>query len=168
MRLAQRLSARGLWPVLSLGLLVQAAFVVTPAVLIYPFRRQTPFAVALSYELRGLAPVVTLCALILVIPAAVALASRLRPRWRFAPMMLLVLGIGWAWLARQNHFEWMFEPIANPAYAKAGEAAAFVAETDMVIAVEIAGDAVAYPVRQMAYHHLVNDTVGGVPVVSTY
>jgi hypothetical protein len=38
----------------------------------------------------------------------------------------------------------------------------------MVIAVEIAGDAVAYPVRQMAYHHLVNDVVGGRPVVSTY
>jgi hypothetical protein len=30
------------------------------------------------------------------------------------------------------------------------------------------GDAVAYPVRQMAYHHLLNDAVGGVPVVSTY
>jgi hypothetical protein len=27
---------------------------------------------------------------------------------------------------------------------------------------------VAWPVRQMAYHHLVQDTVGGVPVVSTY
>jgi uncharacterized protein DUF3179 len=34
--------------------------------------------------------------------------------------------------------------------------------------VEIAGDAVAWPVRQMAYHHIVQDEVGGVPVVSTY
>jgi len=25
-----------------------------------------------------------------------------------------------------------------------------------------------WPVRQMAYHHLVEDTVGGVPLVSTY
>ena len=33
----------------------------------------------------------------------------------------------------------------------------------MVIAVELRGDAVAYPVRQMAYHHVVNDQVGGVP-----
>jgi len=27
---------------------------------------------------------------------------------------------------------------------------------------------VAWPVRQMAYHHIVEDKVGGVPVVSTY
>ena len=30
------------------------------------------------------------------------------------------------------------------------------------------GEAAAYPIRQMAYHHLVHDTVGGVPVVVTY
>ncbi len=163
-----RLTPGRLWSALVLALLFQAALVVVPAILIYPFRRQTAFTVELSYELRRLAPAATLFALALVVPAAVALALRLRPRWRFAPLLLLALGLGWAWLARQNHFEWIFEPIASPAYAKAGEAAGFVAETDMVIAVEIAGDAVAYPVRQMAYHHLVNDTVGGVPVVSTY
>ncbi len=168
MHLTRRLSNRSLWSFLAFALLLQAAFVATPAVLIYPFRHQTPFAVGISYELRRLAPTVTLSALAFVVPAAVALALRLRPRWRFAPLSLLALGLGWAWLARQNHFEWIFEPIANPSYAKAGEASAFVAEDDMVIAVEIAGDAVAYPVRQMAYHHLVNDTVGGVPVVSTY
>jgi hypothetical protein len=27
---------------------------------------------------------------------------------------------------------------------------------------------VAYPVRQIAYHHLVEDSVGGVPIVATY
>ena len=30
------------------------------------------------------------------------------------------------------------------------------------------GDAVAFPVRQLAYHHLVEDSVGGVPIVATY
>ena len=44
----------------------------------------------------------------------------------------------------------------------------FVSGADMVVAVEAEGDAVAYPVRQMAYHHLVNDDVGTLPVVSTY
>jgi len=27
---------------------------------------------------------------------------------------------------------------------------------------------VAYPVRLMAYHHVVPDVVGGVPIVATY
>ena len=61
----------------------------------------------------------------------------------------------------------MFNPLANSAYAKASETD-FVADDDMVLAVEVAGESVAYPVRLMAYHHLVGDTVGGVPIVATY
>ena len=30
------------------------------------------------------------------------------------------------------------------------------------------GEAVAYPIRQLAYHHLVQDMVGRVPIVVTY
>jgi hypothetical protein len=62
----------------------------------------------------------------------------------------------------------MFNPLRNPAFASTTEAASFVDPADMLIAVELQGDAVAYPVRQMAYHHVVNDQVGGTPVVSTY
>jgi hypothetical protein len=38
----------------------------------------------------------------------------------------------------------------------------------MVMAIEINGDAVAYPVRQMGYHHVINDVVGGKPITATY
>jgi hypothetical protein len=62
----------------------------------------------------------------------------------------------------------MFGPLTRPEYARVSEASSFVEEADMLIAVAMNGDAVAYPVRQMAYHHVVNDQVGGVPVVSTY
>ncbi len=99
--------------------------------------------------------------------AAVAWPRRSRSA-RLALGLSLVVAGGAAWLARQNHFEWMFNPLKNPAYASGAEAAAFVDPADMVIAVELRGDAVAYPVRQMAYHHVVNDQVGGVPIVSTY
>ena len=34
--------------------------------------------------------------------------------------------------------------------------------------VKINGDAAAYPVRQMAYHHIVQDVVGGTPITTTY
>jgi len=34
--------------------------------------------------------------------------------------------------------------------------------------VELNGEAVAYPVRQMAYHHVINDVVGGKPITATY
>jgi len=37
-----------------------------------------------------------------------------------------------------------------------------------VVALEIDGDARAYPVRALIWHEIVNDTVGGVPVAVTY
>lgn len=83
-------------------------------------------------------------------------------------MVLLMLPLFAAtWMARQNHFEWMFRPHASIAFSPAAQAT-FVGDTDMVLAVKNNGEAVAYPVRLMAYHHLVQDVVGGTPIVATY
>jgi hypothetical protein len=41
-------------------------------------------------------------------------------------------------------------------------------DDDRVLAVNIGNESVAYPIRLMAYHHLVGDTVGGTPIVATY
>jgi hypothetical protein len=38
----------------------------------------------------------------------------------------------------------------------------------MVMGIVSNGVAMAYPVNQVAYHHVVNDTVGGVPIAATY
>jgi uncharacterized protein DUF3179 len=38
----------------------------------------------------------------------------------------------------------------------------------MVMAVRIRREERAYPIVQMAYHHILNDTVGEVPIVVTY
>jgi hypothetical protein len=148
----------------ALGLL---AWVLVPVVLLHPFRAQSAFGVGVAYELRRGAPLATLLGLVLLLPLLVRLGGR-AARWHWLPLGVLALvAAGSAWFARQNHFEWMFRPVVGPAYAKAAEAG-FVADADMVIAIEVRGDAVAYPVRQMAYHHLVNDVAGGEPVVSTY
>jgi hypothetical protein len=83
-------------------------------------------------------------------------------------MVVVVLPLfGATWLARQNHFEWMFHPLPNPAYARSAEAG-FVADADMVMAIEKNDEIVAYPIRLMAYHHVVQDVVGGTPIVATY
>ena len=81
--------------------------------------------------------------------------------------VLLAPVLASAWFARQNHFEWMFHPLPNPAYATVNEAS-FVKDNDMVLAIENGGEAVAYPIRLMAYHHVVQDIVRGLPVVATY
>jgi hypothetical protein len=65
-------------------------------------------------------------------------------RWfaKVALVILLLPLLAVTWFARQNHFEWMFNPLPQPAYASVNEAS-FVGETDMVLAVENNGEAVA-------------------------
>ena len=43
-----------------------------------------------------------------------------------------------------------------------------IVENEPVISLVIGGDARAYPVRILIWHEIVNDTVGGIPVVVTY
>ena len=77
-----------------------------------------------------------------------------------------VLVLGAATIARLNYFEWMFHPVAQPGFEKAD--AVKLDAGEMVLALDFNGEARAYPIREMAYHHIVNDEVGGVPVAVTY
>ena len=168
---AARIERPGMAWTWTLALLVAAGmfvWVAVPAMIIQPFKPQTPLGVALSYELRRHAGLVTaMGAALLIVLFARLVRSGLR-WWQWAPLVLIAaLGAVPTWFARQNHFEWMFNPLPDPTYAPA-TLVDFVDDRDMVIAVEIGGEAVAWPVRQMAYHHIVEDKVGGVPVVSTY
>jgi hypothetical protein len=155
------------WAVLTvLGLTVLSA-VIIPVVLIMPFRSQSPNGLVLSFGLRRWSPTLTLVAAAVAIALVVWLWSNSR-WWRKALLVTALLTILTAtWFARQNHFEWMFNPLPNAAYVKTSDAG-FVNDSDMVLAVENQGEAVAYPIRLMAYHHLVQDTVGGTPLVATY
>src|SRR5437660_3599452 len=159
---------RLIWPAL-LGLLVfSIAFVAVPVFLIQPFRPQTQKALEISYLLRFWSPLATVIILLAVFAFAGWKWKHTHRWWRKALLVLiLLLSIVPAWFARQNHFEWMFNPLRNSSYVKVADAG-FVRDPDMVLAVKINNEAVAYPVRLMAYHHVVSDTVGGTPLCATY
>jgi hypothetical protein len=59
-------------------------------------------------------------------------------------------------------------PIDEPRFRSIEEADDSLADTEPVIALEIDGDARAYPIEILIWHEIVNDTVGGVPVAVTY
>jgi Protein of unknown function (DUF3179) len=166
-RSVRRGRRRLLWLALVAVVLIAAACVLVPAWLVQPFKAQTPGGLGLSYALRRVSPAATLAAL----AGFAFLAFRLWRGGRWygrAALVLLALPVAAsAWFARQNYFEWMFRPLDRVAHASAQEVD-FVRGDEMVLAVELNGDAVAYPVRQLAYHHVVEDTVGGVPIVATY
>ena len=48
------------------------------------------------------------------------------------------------------------------------EAATYLAPSEEVFGVVVKGEARAYPIRFLAYHHVVNDRVGDVPIAVTY
>ncbi len=122
----------------------------------------------ISYALRRWSPMLTLVSLAIGMALLFWIWKVSRGWWRKTLLVVILIPLLAAtWFARQNHFEWMFNPLANATYAKAS-AAQFVNDGDIIMSVEQNGEAAAYPIRLMAYHHLVQDTVGGTPIVATY
>jgi hypothetical protein len=58
--------------------------------------------------------------------------------------------------------------IDRPSFVTPAAAAAWIAGKEPVLALEIKGDARAYPLQILMWHEIVNDTVGGVPVAVTF
>lgn len=144
-----------------------------PVVLVQPFAPQTPEGLSWSWTLRQAAPAVSLTGLGVSLFAAAMLWRRASPRrWRVIArrtlLTLLVLPTALAaWFARQNHFEWMFRPFPDPQFV-AVDTAADLKAGEPVIAIAERGDALAFPITRIGYHHLVNTALGGVPIVATY
>lgn len=166
--MAGKFNYKAAWILLLATVLAVLASVAVPVWLIQPFAPQTENALRVSYFLKAWSPLFTLAALLFSVGLSVFL-WRGSKRWfgkafLFAPLAAILFGV---WFARQNHFEWMFNPLAQTNFARVSETD-FVADDDMVLAVKIGTDAAAYPVRQMAYHHIVQDVVGGQPITATY
>jgi hypothetical protein len=148
-------------------IVLAVAIVAAPVWMIQPFKAQTDRGIVVSYTLRRWSPLLTIGALIVTFLLVGWLWRGTRWFAKAASVMFLLPVLAATWFARQNHFEWMFNPLTQSAYAQTSEAS-FVNNSDMVLAVEHNGDSVAYPVRLMAYHHVVQDVVGAVPIVATY
>jgi hypothetical protein len=116
--------------------------------------------------LRRYAPWGTLAAGLASVLLALILwrASNLWRRIALAIVMVLVAFS--TVMSRLNYFEWMFHPVQNAQFEAAG--ASKLDKGEMVLAVRFGSDARAYPINEMAYHHILNDEVGGVPVAVTY
>jgi hypothetical protein len=160
---------RLLWSLLFLAGGAALAVVLVPTVTIQPFKAQTTTGVAVSYALKRAAPAVTAAGMAVALACSVVLWSGARRWWRRGVIVAMVAVTGLVtWFARQNHFEWMFNPLGTVEYVGAADARTFLVDAEIVMGIEVGGEALAYPIRQLAYHHLVNDVVGGTPLVATY
>ncbi len=136
-----------------------------PVFVIRPFRAQGADELAAALWLSQYKAAVT------VISALAALAALLsywrgRGRRMIAVTSIAVLVCALAAVAQINHFELMFHPVNQPKFAAASDVK--LDADDKVLAIRIGGHSRAYPIRAIAYHHIVNDEVGGRAVVTTY
>ena len=158
--------SRILWILLALfGIAGFGAFMF-PAFIIRPFTYQSPRGLWWAMAIRQRAPMISLlCALACLI--LVALLWETSGKWLKGLMSaVMILVAAAAVMSRLNYFEWMFHPVDSPQFE--AEAASKLDAKEMILAVNYGSDARAYPISQMAYHHVLNDVVGGVPIAVTY
>ena len=148
--------------------LATLALALYPIYVIRPFREQQPAALrrALWVQLHDK---VILFALFLLITLCALFVWR-RAGWvarllLLAPAMgIALIAAGAAWF---NPYEQlMFHPFGEPRYVTIKQAG--IDPKDMVIAVTLDGESRAYPIREMGYHHVVNDRLHQLPIVVTY
>ncbi len=116
--------------------------------------------------LRQRAPLATLAAALICLVFAIALWRSAGLLRKIAISVVMLFVVFSAVMSRLNYFEWMFHPVDSLAFE--AEATSKLDKDEMVLAIAFSGDARAYPISQMAYHHIVNDVVGNVPIAVTY
>ncbi len=138
-----------------------------PIYVIRPFRYQGPAELMAALAVTRWRPLITMiCAAAAIAAAALHWRSEKR-RWRRgAALAGAAIVAAFAVLSHVNVYERMFHPLDQPRFSAASESK--LDGDEMVIAVRSGGAARAYPIRILAYHHIANDTVGGVPIAATY
>jgi hypothetical protein len=144
------------------------ALALYPMYVIRPFREQKPADLqrALWVLLHDKAILVGLFLLItmlaLVVWRRAGLVTRLLLLTPAMAIALIAAGAGWF-----NPYEQlMFHALGEPHYVAMHQAG--IDPKDMVIAVTLGGESRAYPIREMGYHHVVNDRLHQLPIVVTY
>ncbi len=148
-------------------LAVSFFFLAYPLYVIRPFRHQGPRELALALQILRLRPGVEMvCAVSALLAGFLYWRAEPKTLRKFAVACTVALVILFTGLSRVNVYEIMFHPMGRPSFVSA--AATKLDGGEMVMAVHLRGEARAYPIRIVSYHHIVNDTVGGVPIVATY
>ena len=147
--------------------LLAFAFFAIPMYVIWPFRHQGAGELSIALFLRQVGPALSLvCAIVCALFVAFTFTRSRTWLPRTAAVLTLLLAIASAYLTRIDMYEFMFHHLDVPQFEAA--ARAHLASDDMVIAIRVKGLSHAYPIREVAYHHVVNDTLEGVPIVATY
>jgi hypothetical protein len=157
---------RVLWLLWAVSALAAIGLFFIPAFIIRPFAHQSPRGLLVAMALRDRAPWGALAAGLLCLLLALMLWQAANLWRRIALGLVMVLVVFSTVMVRMNYFEWMFHPVPSAQFQS--ETQSKLDNGEMIMAMRFGADARAYPISEMAYHHVFNDVVEGVPVVVTY
>jgi hypothetical protein len=155
------------WLLLSAAALVAIACFAIPMYVIRPFRAQGARELQVALAVLRVRPVVSIIAVVIAIASAVVLWRSYRTIGkRLLVLQGAVFAIVFGVLSWVNVYELMFHGAGAPEFMQAKDAK--LEPDEMVLAVNVARTARAYPVGYIAYHHIINDRIGNVPIAATY
>ncbi len=147
--------------------LIAAACFAYPLYVIWPFRRQGPSELAMALGMLQVRPWLSILSGALCLLLAVLAWPKIQGKVaRSIAVASVLIAAAGCYLSRVNIYEIMFHPAGRPQFESAERAK--LDSGDMVIAVRAGGNTRAYPIREMAYHHVINDTFAGQAIVATY
>jgi hypothetical protein len=154
-----------------LAVIVAAAALITPYWVMQPFRSQSSTELAVALGTLRVAPWVIAAMALLALWMVVRAWPQVSPRWlgwaRRVGTVLALLGVlATLGLSRHSPFEQMFAPLPGPTFVAVAEAP--WAPDDVMMTVRVGDETRGYPVRVMAYHHVLNDELAGERLVVTY
>jgi Protein of unknown function (DUF3179) len=149
------------------GVLLLIAFELASVWLIMPMPfSQRVHSIDVAYALhRWRWPVRALCAALIASGLGPVWRTGGARRWLAAAVLVIVAGVTYATnvpMAADHMF------VAPTALRMVPAERSVVERNRLVVGVELGGEARAYPVQFLGYHHQVRDTVGGQPVMVSY
>lgn len=140
------------------------AVTIFPLWIIQPFKMQSSRLLPVALAAFRFGPWITLACLIVI--ACIAAKSFQLMRQRIITSICLLVIAACTLITHTNVFEKMFHPAGDPVFVPAASLA--LADSDALLSATLNGETHAYPVLQIAYHHVINDRLGGEPIVATY
>ena len=140
--------------------ILTVALILAPTIVALPPINQTAAMLAAAHLAQTLAPVVSL-----LLAAIAAIVLWRRRTWSTG--VLFAVALICVTLSRVNLLERVFAPARDAQVAAIGDFHD-IRDTDMIIGVVIGSQSRAYPVRYLAYHHMLNDQLGSTALLPTY
>ena len=150
------------------GFLILFAAEIARVYFIMPFPgSQQRNTIGIAYWLHNNIVWIRILALVLLLYPLVLIFQRGKPWLKIVLSILLIFyAVVFFFFNYRFEADKMFYQPGNKQFAVAGDTT--IHKNKLVIGVAINGEAKAYPIQLIGYHHQVRDTVGNVPVMITY